>query len=102
MLNIISKNNKFLSLDHAINFPNFVKINEIGPCYGLQKTTNYVNTNYKINMINRLSHTGLKSIDVTNFVSYKKILQIKDHEEVYNSFKKLPSIRYNNIISNTW
>jgi len=51
------------------NLPSFVKIVEVGPRDGLQNEKKLVPTNVKIALIDRLSHAGLPSVEVTSFVS---------------------------------
>jgi len=46
-------------------FPKRVKIVEVGPRDGLQNETFIVPTSCKVEFINRLSQTGLRSIEVT-------------------------------------
>jgi len=48
---------------------NFVRIFEVGPRDGLQNEKSHVPTAIKVEFVNRLSRTGLKSIEVTSFVS---------------------------------
>ncbi|XP_066581497.1 hydroxymethylglutaryl-CoA lyase, mitochondrial [Prorops nasuta] len=82
------------------NQSNFVQIVEVGPRDGLQNEPNIVPSATKINLINRLSRTGLKRIEVTSFVSSKWIPQLADNIEVYNSIEKKPDIRYSALVPN--
>ena len=59
--------------DEHIILPRFVKIVEVGPRDGLQNEKTFVETKDKIDLINRLSDSGLKSIEVTSFVNPKWI-----------------------------
>ena len=57
------------SSNNMSNLPSFVKIVEVGPRDGLQNEKKLVPTNVKIALIDRLSHAGLPSVEVTSFVS---------------------------------
>jgi len=78
----------------------FVKIVEVGPRDGLQNESMFIPTETKIDFINRLSHTGLKVVEATAFVSPKAIPQMKDAMEVYTKIKKEPGIGYPVLVPN--
>lgn len=82
------------------NFPNKVKIVEVGPRDGLQNEPNNIPTKTKIDFINKLSGTGLKNIEVTSFVSPKRIPQLADSSEVFAGIEKMPGICYSVIVPN--
>jgi hydroxymethylglutaryl-CoA lyase len=48
----------------------------------------------KIELINRLSETGLKSIEVTGFVSPKWVPQMADNAEVFKGILRKDDISY--------
>lgn len=58
------------------NVPSSVRIVEVGPRDGLQNEKNYVPSPVKIEFINRLSDTGLQTIEATSFVSPKWVPQV--------------------------
>lgn len=64
---------------------NFVRIVEVGPRDGLQNEPTLVPTSVKVELINRLTSTGLKTIEATSFVSKKHIPQLADAHEVLSS-----------------
>lgn len=80
--------------------PKKVTIVEVGPRDGLQNEKNIIPTQTKIEFINRLSKTGLKSIEVSSFVSPKRIPQLADSSEVFAGIQQLPGIRYSVLIPN--
>lgn len=82
------------------HFPTTVRIVEVGPRDGLQNEKMTIPTPTKIEFINRLSATGLSTIEVTSFVSPKRIPQLADNAEVYQNIKKLPGIRYPVLVPN--
>lgn len=59
-----------------------VRILEVGPRDGLQNIKASVPTPLKIELIDRLAQTGLKSIEATSFVSPKWVPQLADGAEV--------------------
>ena len=60
-----------------------VRIVEVGPRDGLQNEKTLVPAAAKIELIDRLSATGLRSIEATSFVSPKWVPQLADAAEVY-------------------
>ncbi|XP_040199070.1 hydroxymethylglutaryl-CoA lyase, mitochondrial-like [Rana temporaria] len=76
------------------SFPSAVKVVEVGPRDGLQNEKTNVPTEVKINLINMLSESGLKSIEATSFVSPKWVPQMADHVKVMHGIKKYPSVSY--------
>ncbi|XP_078242540.1 3-hydroxymethyl-3-methylglutaryl-CoA lyase, cytoplasmic isoform X4 [Pogona vitticeps] len=78
----------------AWGFPEFVKIVEVGPRDGLQNEKTIVPTEVKIELIDRLSKTGLPVIEVTSFVSSKWVPQMADHTEVMRGIEQYPGVRY--------
>lgn len=72
-----------------------VKIVEVGPRDGLQNEKAILSTNDKINYIQKLSETGLQTIEVTSFVSPKAIPQMGDSTELYSKVKNSVSDKLN-------
>ncbi|XP_031159382.1 3-hydroxy-3-methylglutaryl-CoA lyase, cytoplasmic isoform X2 [Sander lucioperca] len=75
-------------------FPEFVKIVEVGPRDGLQNETEIVPTGVKIQLIDMLSGTGLPVIEATSFVSSKWVPQMADHTDVLRGIQRAPHVRY--------
>nr|DBA31508.1 TPA: hypothetical protein GDO54_007344 [Pyxicephalus adspersus] len=76
------------------SFPTEVKVVEVGPRDGLQNEKINVPTEVKINLINMLSESGLKSVEATSFVSPKWVPQMADHVKVMQGIKKYPNVSY--------
>ncbi|XP_058818495.1 hydroxymethylglutaryl-CoA lyase, mitochondrial [Topomyia yanbarensis] len=74
--------------------PTSVRIVEVGPRDGLQNESMLLPTETKIELINALSETGLRSIEVTSFVSAKWVPQMGDNAEVFKGINKMPGISY--------
>ncbi|XP_066140035.1 hydroxymethylglutaryl-CoA lyase, mitochondrial isoform X2 [Euwallacea fornicatus] len=77
-----------------------VRIVEVGPRDGLQNEPMQVPTEIKIDLINRLSETGLKTIEVTSFVSPKWVPQMADNSKVFEGILKKPDISYPVLVPN--
>jgi hydroxymethylglutaryl-CoA lyase len=77
-----------------------VRIVEVGPRDGLQNETTWVPTPAKIALIDRLSATGLRSIEATSFVSPKWVPQLADAAEVYSGITRRPGVSYPVLVPN--
>ena len=77
-----------------------VRIVEVGPRDGLQNEKTLVPAAAKIELIDRLSATGLGSIEATSFVSPKWVPQLADAAEVYVGIAKRPGVRYPVLVPN--
>lgn len=78
----------------------FVRIVEVGPRDGLQNEKQLIPTADKIELIDRLSATGLRSIEATSFVSPKWVPQLADAAEVFTGIRRLPGISYPVLVPN--
>jgi hydroxymethylglutaryl-CoA lyase len=83
-----------------MSFPNYVKLVEVGPRDGLQNEASNVPTQVKIELINRLSETGVSVIEATSFVSPRWIPQLGDNAEVFSAIQKKPGISYPVLVPN--
>jgi len=80
--------------------PTHVRIVEVGPRDGLQNEKAIVPTPVKIELIDRLSATGLQTIEATSFVSPKWVPQLADAAEVYTAIEKKSGVRYPVLVPN--
>ena len=78
----------------------FVRIVEVGPRDGLQNEKAMVATADKIALIDRLTATGLQSIEATSFVSPKWIPQLADAAEVYTGITRKHGVAYPVLVPN--
>ena len=74
--------------------PKKIQIVEVGPRDGLQNEKEWVPTETKISLIEKLADAGLTKIEVTSFVSPKWVPQLKDAHEVFTGIKKISSVSY--------
>ncbi len=77
-----------------------VRIVEVGPRDGLQNEKTIIATADKVELIDRLSRTGLRSIEATSFVSPKWIPQLADAAEVLAAIDRKPGISYPVLVPN--
>ena len=80
--------------------PAEVRIVEVGPRDGLQNERVDIGTAAKIELIDRLSRTGLRSIEATAFVSPKWVPQMADAAEVLAGIQRMAGIAYPVLVPN--
>ncbi len=82
------------------DLPNFVEINEEGPREGFQIEPGPISTAQKIRLIDALSETGLKNIQVCSFVNPRLVPGWADAEAVVEGFKATKGIKYSGLYFN--
>lgn len=82
------------------NFPQSVRIREVGPRDGFQNEPEVIATGDKIRLINQLAATGLKRIEVTSFVRPDVIPQLADANEVLDGIDRPDGVSYSVLIPN--
>ena len=80
--------------------PAAVRIVEVGPRDGLQNEKAIVPTATKVELIDRLSATGLKTIEATSFVSPRWVPQLADAAEVFAAIQRRPGVAYPVLVPN--
>lgn len=80
--------------------PERVRVVEVGMRDGLQNEKVFVPTEEKINLINKLSETGLCQIEITSFVSPKVMPQLADNMEVAHNIARQDGINYTALVPN--
>lgn len=76
------------------DFPNFVHIKEEGPREGFQFEKGHIPTNRKIELIDALSKTGVKAMQIVSFVNPKAVPGQADAEEVVKGITRQPGVAY--------
>ena len=74
--------------------PEKIQIVEVGPRDGLQNEKEWVPTETKISLIEKLADAGLTKIEATSFVSPKWVPQLKDAHEVFMGIKRVSGVSY--------
>lgn len=77
-----------------------VRIYEVGPRDGLQNEKVILPAAVKIELINRLSETGLTHIEATSFVSPKWVPQMGDAAEVMAGIERKTGVTYPVLVPN--
>ena len=77
-----------------------VTICEVGTRDGFQIEPEFIPTELKIEVVDRLSATGLPRIEVTSFVSPKAVPMLRDAEAVMAGINRRPGTRYSALVPN--
>jgi hydroxymethylglutaryl-CoA lyase len=83
-----------------MHLPKTVTVVEVGPRDGLQNEAHFVPTEHKIELINRLSETGLRRVEITSFVHPRAIPQLQDSEEIVKRIERKAGIIYSTLVPN--
>lgn len=75
-------------------------IQDVATRDGFQIEANFIPTEDKIALIDRLSQTGLAKIEVTSFTSPKAIPNLRDAEEVMRGIRRVPGVEYTVLVPN--
>ena len=79
---------------------NNVTLFEVGPRDGLQNEKSQLEVGDKVELINRLSQTGLQHIEAGSFVSPKWVPQMASSAEVFAQIERAPAISYSALTPN--
>jgi isopropylmalate/homocitrate/citramalate synthase len=80
--------------------PKSVKLVEVGPRDGLQNESANLTAAIKVELIDRLSETGLSVIEAGAFVSPKWVPQMADTAEVLTRIRRAPGVSYPVLVPN--
>jgi hydroxymethylglutaryl-CoA lyase len=83
-----------------MTLPTHVRVVEVGPRDGLQNEAAPVPLDVKVELIDRLSGTGLTAIEAGAFVSPKWVPQMADSAEVFRRIRQKPGISYPVLVPN--
>ena len=83
-----------------MQLPKRVQLKEVGPRDGLQNEKAFIPTADKIQLIDRLSETGLDYIEVTSFVHPKWIPQLADAVDILKAIKRNKNVTYAALVPN--
>ncbi len=83
-----------------MKLPAEVTVYEVGPRDGLQNEARNVPTADKIRFIDALVASGIRSIEITSFVSPKWIPQLADSAEVARGVHRPPGVRMSALVPN--
>jgi hydroxymethylglutaryl-CoA lyase len=80
--------------------PQRVFIQEVAPRDGLQMEPHWLDTDKKIALIDAISATGVAKIEVTSFVSPKKVPNLADAAAVVAGIARRPDVTYVALVPN--
>jgi hydroxymethylglutaryl-CoA lyase len=80
--------------------PERVTICEVGTRDGFQIEPDFIPTEQKVEVVNRLSEAGVPRIEVTSFVHPRAIPQLRDAEAVMAAIRRRPGTRYAALVPN--
>jgi len=81
------------------DLPSRISLREVGPRDGLQNE-DPVPTAAKIELIDRLSGTGVRRIEAVSFVRPEAIPQMADADEVWRGIRRSDAVRYSALVPN--
>lgn len=83
-----------------MTLPRRVKVVEVSPRDGLQNVRTIVPPEIKIELIDRLTATGLTAIEATSFVSPERVPQMADNTCVMRGISRRPGVSYSALVPN--
>lgn len=83
-----------------MSYPSRVKIVEVGPRDGLQNEQEFIPTDIKVELVNRLSNAGFVNVEAASFVSPKWVPQMADGAEVMAAIERRPGTIYSALTPN--
>src|SRR2546422_5418585 len=83
-----------------MRLPEHVTVCEVGTRDGFQIEPEFIPTEQKIEVVDRLAEAGVPRIGVTSFVSPKAVPQLRDAEAVMAGIRRRPGTRYAALVPN--
>ena len=80
--------------------PKAISLREVGPRDGLQNEEP-ISTDAKVVLIDALSRTGVRRIEVVSFVHPAAIPQMADADEVWARIERNPAVQYSALVPNS-
>ena len=77
-----------------------IKFVEVGPRDGLQNEAATIPTDVKVDFVNALSETGVNEIEVSAFVSPRRVPQLSDADEVFRKISRRDGVIYSALVPN--
>ncbi len=79
----------------------FVRLVEVGPRDGLQNEAERTSAEFRAQLVNRLSNSGLSTIEAGSFVSPKWVPQMANTAEVFNLVARRDDVRLIALVPNS-
>lgn len=80
--------------------PQHVRLVEVGPRDGLQNEARPITLAQRMELVDRLSTTGLKHIETGSFVSPRWVPQMADSAAVFDGIQRRPGVCYSALVPN--
>lgn len=80
--------------------PSSVEVWEVGPRDGLQNEASLLPTSLKAEFVRRLVGSGLRTVEVTSFVSPRRVPQLADAGELFALLPMRPEVRFPVLVPN--
>ncbi len=84
----------------ALSLPKEIVVAEVGPRDGLQSFPRWIDTDIKVEIVDRLSDLRLPVIEVSNFAHPRVIPHLRDAEEVFERIRRRPGTIYRGLVPN--
>jgi len=84
-----------------MNFPNSVRLIEVGLRDGFQFESKVAPTELKLEIISELVQAGLKHLQIASFVNPKRVPQMADAEELLRRLPKHDGVVFSGLVLNT-
>lgn len=78
----------------------FVLVTEVGTRDGFQAEREFIPSEVKARLINRLVDAGVRSVEATSFVSPRAVPQLADAAEVMAHIERVPGLRLTALVPN--
>jgi hydroxymethylglutaryl-CoA lyase len=88
------------NLTYMSDLPERVRIREVGPRDGFQNEPEVIPTDDKVRLVDMLSATGLRRLEVTSFVRSDVIPQLADGAEVLERARRRDGVAFSVLIPN--
>ena len=79
----------------------FVEIVDVGPRDGIQSQPTLLDTDTKLEMIDRLIDAGVKRLEVASFVNPKRVPQMADVDELIRRLPEKQGVSYIGLVLNS-
>ena len=83
-----------------LQFPDSVTVVEMLPRDGFQRYEDWVPTDEKVRIVDRLSRTGISEIEVTSFTHPKVVPNLRDAEDVFANIDRQDDVVYRALVPN--
>src|SRR5437764_522726 len=77
-----------------------ITIREVGTRDGIQSLGAFIDTAQKVDLLERLSDTGIRRIEATSFVNPRAVPQMADAADVMSRVRRRPGVSYEALVPN--